>query len=720
MREIYSWVSWFEELSREIAQHEPPFLAERARRIAWHEGPEQARLLQHGDEHIDPLSFLYSLAGYHHARNRVYASVSETFRLNSQLPLDRDEAFVFPTPPLVTALFHDSGAGNPTLLWRLFRSAVDGIESVSGEDFVSAQEELRGVAITKLTQALFLANPREFQPYDRRMQSLGVVDAKLNQTVSMEAYRSVIDQLQKAFPGCMPYEIDRLAYETGRDNSPLTLDPTRRWQISTNVRNDGADGWKDFELNNWAHTGGPGKGSWGEYDPATNELQYKVYLPEQGDILLVRFAGEGRAIGAIYKNDYLEDISANSRLHVLWLCKEERQLDWGPRGPGFGGGDGKIGDAFRKAYPETFAFIDRFSARQEPSSPPGNAMKLAGDSAPVSHLNPSASTHPLNTILYGPPGTGKTYATFRRCVEICDGNAPGDMDELRARYGELMDEKRIKFVTFHQSYGYEEFIEGIRPIHGETEIGIRLAVESGVLKDIAQQARTTSGIEGIEGIGEARPHVLVIDEINRANISKVMGELITLLEEDKREGAENEVTVTLPYSQDQFTLPANLHILGTMNTADRSIALLDTALRRRFRFEEMPPQPDMLKEAAQRTKVDLPGLVTAINERLEYLVDRDHLIGHAWFMDAGDRADVDDVMRSKIIPLIAEYFYDDWSKVQAVLGGTDDFVTGERLDPPPGLNSAVGEDRYRWTVREAFAEKAYEKLVDGHLGDEGE
>ena len=333
--------------------------------------------------------------------------------------------------------------------------------------------------------------------------------------------------------------------------------------------------------------------------------------------------------------------------------------------------------------------------------------------------------HPMNTILYGPPGTGKTYSTTRRCVEICEGNG-GDEgeEEVRKRFRRLRDdEERIEFVTFHQSYGYEEFVEGLRPetlaeepaetgdgssaadsvahlpMTSTVSGGFRLKPVDGVLKRITRRARKDS----------EQPYVLVIDEINRANISKVLGELVTLLEDDKREGAENEVSVVLPYSKEAFTLPGNLYILGTMNTADRSIALLDTALRRRFEFVEMPPEPGRLKEIGG---VDLPAVLRAINERLEYLIDRDHLIGHAWLMGCKDLNDVGNVMRNKIIPLLIEYFYDDWNKVSAVLGGGNHFITKVKLDPPPGLEEDGGEDRYRWTVNEPpYSKQAYENLI---------
>ncbi|WP_422357006.1 AAA family ATPase [Qipengyuania flava] len=498
---------------------------------------------------------------------------------------------------------------------------------------------------------------------------------------------------------------------------------------------------------------------------------------------------------------------------------------------------------------------------------------------------------PTNLVLYGPPGTGKTYRTAKEAVRLCDGEADYGEDAagraaLMAHYNELVKARQIEFVTFHQNFSYEDFVEGLRPHTddaGEGKAGFSLKPETGIFKNIADRAgrpvktgseeislddrrifkmslgqanmpqaawvyeesiqdgfalfgfedvdwspekfadrdailhelqsrfpdenitvqhgkvkspdrfrnqlstgdvivaskglnefRAIGIVEGeyeyapktdgrychrrkvrwlwedpdgvavselmpdrrfsldtiyelpkaalnlsvlsrlinsendeeVEG-GETLPHVLIIDEINRANISKVFGELITLIEPDKRLGMANALKVRLPYSKREFGVPANLHIIGTMNTADRSIALLDTALRRRFRFEEIAPEPALLPE--QVDGVPLRRVLEVMNERIEYFHDREHRIGHAFFMGDGgmDRRAIDATMRDKVIPLLQEYFFDDWSRIAAVVG--EGFIEKRKLPVPPGIEA--GEDRLSWNVRSEFAGDAYGILI---------
>jgi hypothetical protein len=505
---------------------------------------------------------------------------------------------------------------------------------------------------------------------------------------------------------------------------------------------------------------------------------------------------------------------------------------------------------------------------------------------------------PTNLILYGPPGTGKTYQAAAEAVRLCDDRSADDplfdraqRPALMTRYRELVQSRRIGFVTFHQSYAYEDFVEGLRPETDQEDDdgsasagGFSLKPHPGIFRRIAAAAQANrgrmssapvfdrnrkvfkmslgrSGQEEGErvfqqareggfvalgyggeidwsppeyddffairqrwrrdhaeafgndpniaqvyslrgnmqrgslvvisdgnsrfralaevtgsyyfeqgGLGEyhhrrhvrwlwsdpnglpreliygrkfmmqsiyqldpnqidwpaleqviaggnsdARPgppesYVLIIDEINRANISKVFGELITLIEPDKRLSAANALTVTLPYSGDEFGVPSNLHIVGTMNTADRSIALLDTALRRRFRFIELMPQPELLSTDVDG--IDLRTVVSALNERIEYLYDRDHQVGHAYFMACARKADIDEVMRDKVIPLLIEYFYENWDRVWQALGEVDGeggFLTRRRLRAVGG-DDEMSTDRFRYTVRNVFDQEAYAHL----------
>lgn len=446
--------------------------------------------------------------------------------------------------------------------------------------------------------------------------------------------------------------------------------------------------------------------------------------------------------------------------------------------------------------------------------------------------------NPMNLILYGPPGTGKTYQTIRRAVEIIDGKSLGTDEEIKKRFDQLLDQSQIGFVTFHQSYSYEDFVEGIRPVMDDDgSAGVpRYECRDGIFKTMCAIARSDAGVAGavaepdweflriwkmslgdtlnpdeahiyddcIKGnfiahgagrgldfakaktpeqikkalesidwanaantlshnikqmqslridmrkgdivivshgnhkfraIGrvagdykfdpscdypQTRPvkwlrifeepqpkdrllrdkafsqltlyslsktdlkmdslremlsaqgkqspckYVLVIDEINRGNISKILGELITLIEPDKRRGQRHALSVTLPYSNKQFSVPNNLYIIGTMNTADKSIALVDVALRRRFEFEEL--MPDF--KVCTKLTADMRDVLDKLNHRIVIRKDRDHQIGHSYFISVGDDQGFNRVFAKQIIPLLKEYFYNDWDGLRYVLGET--------------------------------------------------
>jgi len=320
------------------------------------------------------------------------------------------------------------------------------------------------------------------------------------------------------------------------------------------------------------------------------------------------------------------------------------------------------------------------------------------------------NTLPLNLILYGPPGTGKTYNTIFKTLDILEvpveytpaatktnpcwfDNVEADRDKALEIFNELKEDGRIVFTTFHQSMSYEDFIEGIKP--DLTGTSLHYKIEDGLFKLISDKAAGDS----------QNNYVLIIDEINRGNVANIFGELITLIEDDKRTTKFNKDTglyernpegiiIKLPYSKTKdFGVPGNLYIIGTMNTADRSVEALDSALRRRFSFVEMMPKPELLDHVKiEGIGKTLEELLSTINKRIEVLKDREHQIGHSYFMmfvkkdPAGivvnSTASLDDlkaVFTDKIIPLLQEYFYGDYEKIQLVLG--DGFVKDVKVTP---------------------------------------
>ncbi|HEC1755738.1 TPA: AAA family ATPase [Campylobacter lari] len=454
-------------------------------------------------------------------------------------------------------------------------------------------------------------------------------------------------------------------------------------------------------------------------------------------------------------------------------------------------------------------------------------------------LNFENQNPPLNQILYGPPGTGKTYHTIDKALEILGENlANKDRDEKKEKFDEYVKNGQIVFTTFHQSYGYEEFVEGIKPIinNDENSQELKYEIKNGVFKELCDKS-LKNYISSIQNENETdldklifefanyinqnfldkgnefplenkvnvkkillnskdeyrsfllggsikspqrltidvikrdyldfingrilsfkdikpkydsqsdyhgnatyyfmfykklkefeslqnekfkikkdnlKPYIIIIDEINRGNVSKIFGELITLIEPSKRIDESEGLKVTLPYSGEKFGVPKNVYIIGTMNTADRSITSLDTALRRRFEFIEMIPKPNVLSDNCEG--INLQELLKAINTRIEYLLDREKTIGHAFFIGIENLEKLKNVFQNKIIPLLQEYFYNDYALIDAVLNknGMLENVIVENKDYLKNMTEFIESDKviYKFSDSQKWDEATFKKIYE--------
>lgn len=463
-----------------------------------------------------------------------------------------------------------------------------------------------------------------------------------------------------------------------------------------------------------------------------------------GDIIYVK-RGMSELIGrGIVKSDYRFEDKSDGYPHI-------RDVEW--------------------THNEVHEFDHKVRPTLKEKSELANELEALFNQNGTKEISMKTSSCALNQILYGPPGTGKTYNTVIRSVAIVEGKevsevAKENYEDVYNRFRNYRNDEQIDFITFHQSYSYEEFVEGIKPDEPEgDDAGISYSCQPGIFKDICTRAGTRGNFDecykrfindisekdkyilktptnkdfavsvrqngslkfytgkdqnkagsltkeklrnasaGIwpdyykgyyQGVidelkskyglkqGESeKQYVLIIDEINRGNISKIFGELITLIEEDKRE----RLYAQLPYSKDQFTVPHNLSIVGTMNTADRSIAAIDIALRRRFKFVEMMPNSDLVKDVTIEG-INLKQLMDDLNRRISVLIDRDHQIGHAYFMHINTLGELKDAWFNKILPLLNEYFYGDWNKLKFIV---KTFINEENV--PEDLKEEYGDEK---------------------------
>jgi len=747
---------------------------------------------------IDPFTFFFYINKYGSERRLKYLKkIAE--KLDLHIP--SDDKGIPTAQPLKVWLFpfaNNRKNNEVARLWSFFHKALK--DEIKDDDFEDVLK-IQSTGKVKLTEGLFNINPERFLPINKPMQPY--LQDVLKVDPKFKSFSEYLDLLEiiKSKTDLSFFEI---SYEAWVWNSKRKSSKTKQQNLpSRNYR-------EEFKI--WINGNYPqNSGARSSYVKAIDILSDKI----------------NKNIFEISNNKFLEE------LYQDLLMKQGNK-----EGIYFHEDAQSYGNS--KFYSASIKAFQKFLKSSEK------------DSSKITLRN---MDYPLNTIFYGPPGTGKTYKTKELALGIVEPGfnaaAIDNRREINRKYESYYKKKSIHFTTFHQSWGYEDFIEGIKPILNSTETDsnkVNYYIEAGIFKKCCAYAayncyklmkeqqknssieydfdelyeafidqyrdidfkpifstltgreveifeinkndsirarakgststhvapltkeniqklydtfpnvddinnlqkvketvgvspRTTEFYAVFKGLKEfeyqkfkpvekeiadsevntvddadiikkfeagvyenaviqyshkASPVVLIIDEINRGNVSSIFGELITLLETDKRLGAEESLTVELAYSKSNFGIPTNLYIIGTMNTADRSVEALDTALRRRFSFKEVMPTPELLNEI-EFDNFNLGKVLETINQRIEALVDRDHTIGHSYFIKIESRNVVAlrEAFENKIIPLLQEYFYHDYEKIALVLGegfverkkANVSFAKFDNLDKPELLHS---------------------------------
>lgn len=634
----YDWVPFFgaicreiSELSTDLTNRETKMLAIAANTFQ----PEHA-ILQYTT--IDPFSYVYALAQRNtkNQRTDTFTRAKNAFGLTEDIPTD----FVFPTPtPNTKSLFFfkgnyisndDTTVGN-ACLWNLFNKVLSG-SAIDGTDFRNVLS-LKNVGFTKLSQAMFLINPKRYIPFDTQMNSLPVPElADLRQVISkidqqgLSVYIQAIEKIRNAFPGCELYEINLLNVLINLGDEDQLRVSNKYCQVSSwlNGQQD-KDYIQDFINKNAVWTGGEESTSGAKTYPVTDFTK--------GDIVLVRRGTKKLGgIALVVHNEYLPDgYEEDKSIKVIWLVKQEKKIEDDALGQwdGFSHASEKTIRKFRQAYPATFTFLDVIRKIQKVM------------------INHSAEKY-KNLILQGPPGTGKTRLA-KQIAEWLTSDEEKQHSLIEAidkqifqKEPEIEGNEQINLIQFHPSYTYEDFVRGIK-VNADGE-KIRYDVENRILASFAEEAAKPEN--------QHKAFVLLIDEINRANLTSVLGELIYALE---YRGKSVSSLYKLNGGTNEIMLPHNLYVIGTMNTADRSVSHIDYAIRRRFTFIPVPSNGSAITH--NKAKLLFEAVKEIFDDHTSPEFDQQSIqIGHSYFLV--DDSEIAMKLKYAIKPLLLEYIND--------------------------------------------------------------
>lgn len=647
---------------------------------------------------IDPFTFVanFNRSNFKEEnRRKMLARLRTLFSLASKLPEDFDGVPVL--PPFGARFFpwgYERQPDDIPSLWALAKSTVSSPPEKLDPKLFLRCLDIKSVRPPKLTMGMFWLNPRHYIALDennRKLFEQNAIDTEVN---DLPSYLRLIGEVNEKLGVDYP-KISRNAWEQSSSEVPP---PVKMQYWAGGAYWDGTSKVEEFKQGNFWQIGWDKE----EKKPAAKETWDRFEHVNVGDEFAIKGLGGQYDLVVYYVGEVLEKTDDG----ILRLKKIDRPLYRGkaPSGPPW----------FDTLVPIT-------SQRNIDLIFHGKKQTDTG-AGPSTH--PTSIPLATNLILYGPPGTGKTYQTIERSVKIIDPTLSGDHAAYKQMFDQLMREQRIAFITFHQSYSYEDFVEGIRPVLDQKGAEPRYECRAGIFKQLAVNAlfdclervgtdqptegtytdeqkaevvqefltQGENGAHQLKPESKWKPYVLIIDEINRGNISKILGELITLIEGDKRlrkGNDQNSLIVTLPYSGNKFVVPANLFLLATMNTADKSIALVDVALRRRFDFEELPVDLEVCEDLTNRMR----SALSELNQRIVLRKDRDHQIGHAYFMNVADDDSFNHTFRRQIIPLLQEYFYNDWDGLRYVLGENSK-LDGSFIRRTP--NATAPEVRTKW------------------------